>query len=345
MMRILVVEDDLFITTIFSMFIKSLGHQLVAHCKSGKEALEACRLYNPDVILMDIHIEGELDGIVTCQLIHEEFDIPVIYVSSETDNHVIENAVTSNSYGYLVKPITKQELGISLDLAFYKHKIDAEHRANLVQEKELIVETSLAIVIVSRGRITYLNKYALEFFKPLEAEEILSSPFINYLNENLKEEVQALIDKPFQNSRWTKELSGALNIEANTTWVELIASEVSFGGTRVLQFVIKHPSCDLEPITYVNVMKKALMNYPRLCLLLSEDIDIYSYNKVYSIMSADEQLQLSNFLYNADLQKLCEGKDEIKIQYNSANGLMWLKIFVARNGNGEPMEYVVIEVD
>lgn len=345
-MRILVVEDDLFITTIFSMFIKSLGHQLVAHSKSGKEALEACRMFNPDVILMDIHIEGELDGIMTCQLIHEEFDIPVIYVSSETDNHVIENAVTTNSYGYLVKPITKQELGITLDLAYYKHKVDAEHRANMVQDKDNLVETSLAIVIVSRGRIIYLNKYALEFFAPLEADEVLSNPFIDYLGEDLEKEIQLLIDQPFQNSRWTKEYSGNfLANKNNPTWIELVASEVSFGGSRVLQFVMKHPSCDLEPITYVNVMKKALMNYPRLCLLLSQDIDVYSYNRVYSMLPQDAQLQLSNFLFNANLPKLSEGKDEIKLPYNSGNGIIWLKIFVARNGNGDPMEYVVIEVD
>ncbi len=346
MMRIVVVEDDPFITTIFSMFIKSLGHQLVAQCKSGQAAIEACRTYRPDIVLMDIHIEGDLDGILTCQLIHGEFDIPVIYVSSETDNHVIEHAITSNSYGYLIKPITKQELGISLDLAYYKHKIDVSHRESKIIENENFSGATSAIVIVNRGHIQFINKYALEVFKATDVEEVLIKPFIEYVGSEIKDEIIQIIEQPFLNSRWVKTINGEMfDIEGNSYGAELTISEVAFGGIRVLQFVISEKLSQVEPITYVNVMKRALMNYPRLCLLLSQDLDIYSYNKVFSNLPIERQVEISNFLFNANLLELCTGKDEVRLPMHTSDGIVWLKVFVARNPTGEPMEYVVIEVD
>ena len=72
-MRILVVEDDSFITSIFSMFIKTMGHQLIGQCKSGMEAIEACRRQVPDVVLMDIGIP-EGNGIETTKKIMDQFE-------------------------------------------------------------------------------------------------------------------------------------------------------------------------------------------------------------------------------------------------------------------------------
>lgn len=323
-----------------------MGHQLIGQCKSGMEAIEACRRQVPDVVLMDINIEGDLNGIVTCQMLYDEFDVPVIYVSSETDNHVIQNAVTTNSYGYLVKPITKQELGISLDLAYYKHKIDVAHRGSHVVDVEQLAEVQSAIVVVSKGQIRYINNYALDLFKAEDIEEIMVKPFIDYVDENIKSEVNEVINKSFENSRWVKTIRGnLLDVNGNSFWVEMVVSEIAFGGTRVFQFAINDKSRDIEPITYVNVMKKALMNYPRLCLLLSQDLDIFSYNKIYINKSIDEQLQINYFLRNANLSNLFQGQDEIKMEMRTQYGTSWVKIFAARDMSGIPMEYVVIEVD
>ncbi len=345
-MRILVVEDDSFITSIFSMFIKTMGHQLIGQCKSGIEAIEACRRQVPDVVLMDINIEGDLNGIVTCQMLYDEFDVPVIYVSGETDNHVIQHAVTTNSYGYLVKPITKQELGISLDLAFYKHKIDVANRVCHVIESDQLAEVQSAIVVVSRGNIRYINNYALALFNAEDMEEMMVKPFIEYIGSNIKDEVLEVINQSFINSRWVKTIRGnLLDVNGESFWAEIVITEVSFGGTRVLQFTINDRSRDIEPITYVNVMKKALMNYPRLCLLLSQDLDIFSYNKVYINKTIDEQLQIANFLRNANLNLLFQGNDEIKLELKTSYNSSWIKIFAARDVSGMPLEFVVIEVD
>ncbi|WP_139657963.1 response regulator, partial [Pseudomonas shirazica] len=89
------------------------GYKLVGRCEAGDQALELCKIEKPDVVLMDIHLEGEIDGIETAERIQREFEIPVIFVTSDTSSYIVERAIISNSYGYLVKPVKKNELGIS----------------------------------------------------------------------------------------------------------------------------------------------------------------------------------------------------------------------------------------
>ncbi len=122
--KILIVEDDKMLCTIFEMFIKQLDHDLVGISQTGEEALQICEINRPDVILMDIHLTGEMDGIVTAKIISERFDIPVIFVTSDIEEETIHSATYNNTYGFLMKPIYKSSLGVSIEFAYSKHKFD-----------------------------------------------------------------------------------------------------------------------------------------------------------------------------------------------------------------------------
>ncbi len=122
--KILIVEDDKMLCTIFEMFIKQLGHDLVGISQTGEEALQICEINRPDVILMDIHLTGEMDGIETAKIISERFDIPVIFVTSDIEEETIHSATYNNTYGFLMKPIYKSSLGVSIEFAYSKHKFD-----------------------------------------------------------------------------------------------------------------------------------------------------------------------------------------------------------------------------
>ena len=74
MRKIVIVEDDVFITAIFTMFLKDLGHELVGKTTSGKEAIKLCKELKPDVVLMDIHLDGDMDGIHTAEMLKREID-------------------------------------------------------------------------------------------------------------------------------------------------------------------------------------------------------------------------------------------------------------------------------
>ena len=126
--RILIVEDDKMLCTIFEMFIVQLEYELVGISQTGKEALEICEVNRPDVILMDIHLAGQLNGIETAKIISERFDIPVIFVTSDIEEETIHAATYNNTYGFLMKPIYKSSLGVTIEFAYSKHKFDRENK-------------------------------------------------------------------------------------------------------------------------------------------------------------------------------------------------------------------------
>ncbi|MCK5535363.1 MAG: response regulator [Bacteroidales bacterium] len=126
--KILIVEDDRMLCTIFNMFINELGYQLMGFSSDGEDALIQIKKEKPDVILMDIHLEGKLDGIETTKIIQKKYDIPIIFVSSDVEEQTIKNAILDNTYGFLVKPIYKDSLGVTIEFAYTKHLLDRKNR-------------------------------------------------------------------------------------------------------------------------------------------------------------------------------------------------------------------------
>ncbi len=247
MRKVLIVEDDRFISTILSMFLKELGHDLIGICQTGIEAVERCAEIKPDVVLMDIHLEGELDGIQTTERLKNEFDIPVIYVSSDTSSYIIERAIVSNSYGFLVKPVNKQELGISIDLAYYKHKVDVEQKERERGYRQFISESPVPIVIVNDGKIQYLNNLALEVvFKTHYIEDVLLQPFIDFVADEDKDVIKRLFED-FQNKGncFKCQTIRFQDVHGRYTFVEIDGSGVSFNNKSSVQVIIRDVSDDM----------------------------------------------------------------------------------------------------
>ena len=122
--KILIVEDDKMLCAIFEMFIMQLNYELIGISQTGNEAIELCKLNKPDVILMDIHLEGDINGIETSKKIHKLYNIPVIFVTSDIEEDTIKSAIYENTYGFLMKPVYKSTLGVTVEFALAKHKFD-----------------------------------------------------------------------------------------------------------------------------------------------------------------------------------------------------------------------------
>ena len=120
--KILIVEDDKMLSTIFEIYITELGYNYIGNAKTSDKAIELCEKELPEIILMDIHIEGGTNGIETTKIIKEKFNIPVIYISSDFTSEIIKNAIHDNVYGFLQKPIYKNNLKSTIEFAFIKHK-------------------------------------------------------------------------------------------------------------------------------------------------------------------------------------------------------------------------------
>ncbi len=276
MRKVLIVEDDRFISTILAMFLKDLGHELIGRCETGVEAVEMCRKERPDVVLMDIHIEGKLDGIQTTERLKTEFDIPVIYVSSDTSSYVIERAIVTNSYGFLVKPVNKKELGISIDLAYYKHKVDVEQKERERGYRQFISESPVPIVIVNDGKIQYLNKLALEVvFKTHYIEDVLLQPFMNFVAEEDRDVVGRLFDDFSAAGQCFKcQTIRFQDVHGRYNLVEIDGSGVKFNNKNSLQVIIRDVSEDMEIRNRMESYRTALIKSGVPFVVSSPELDI-----------------------------------------------------------------------
>jgi two-component system, response regulator PdtaR len=125
--KILIVEDDKMLCTIFEMFIKQLGYEIIGISYTGTEAINLCTLQRPDIVLMDIHLDGEINGIDAAKNIHHNFDIPVVYVTSDIEEETIKKAIYKNTYGFLMKPVYHTTLKVAIEFALAKHAYDKEN--------------------------------------------------------------------------------------------------------------------------------------------------------------------------------------------------------------------------
>ena len=100
---------------------------------SGEEAVENAEKDKPDLVLMDIVLEGEMDGIQAANEIRSRFNIPVIFLTAYTDEKILERASITEPFGYIVKPFLNEDLKIAIEIAMYKYRVEKE-RKRLIEE-------------------------------------------------------------------------------------------------------------------------------------------------------------------------------------------------------------------
>lgn len=125
---IFIVEDEAIVASDIKETIIGLGYTAAGIAKSGELALEKIRDTRPDLVLMDIHLAGELDGIDTAAKVHARYDIPVIYLTAYADKILLDRAKITEPYGYVVKPYDERELHSVIEMALYKHRVEREIR-------------------------------------------------------------------------------------------------------------------------------------------------------------------------------------------------------------------------
>jgi len=126
--RVLIVEDEKIIAFDLQRRLKAFGFEVMGSCSSGAEALEFCAQQKPDIVLMDIMLEGDLDGIETGKLLLERFQVPCIFLTAYSDPTTLERAKAAQPLAYIIKPFKERELYTTLDVALYKSKADARIR-------------------------------------------------------------------------------------------------------------------------------------------------------------------------------------------------------------------------
>ena len=159
--KILIVEDENIVALDMMNRLKQYGYTIVDRVGSGKAALTSAKKFNPDVVLMDIQLKGEIDGIAAADLIREQFDIPVIYITAFADEATLQRAKVTEAFGYLIKPFNDREMYTNIEVALYKHRMEKRVRES---EKWLdITLNSIADGVIAtdkNGYIRFINPAA-----------------------------------------------------------------------------------------------------------------------------------------------------------------------------------------
>ncbi len=201
--KILVVEDEGIVARDIKGTLQNLGYKVSDTVSSGKKAIEKTEEYQPDLILMDIKLQGKMDGIETAHRIHARYDIPIIYLTAYSDEKMLKRAKITDPFGYILKPFSDRELHSSIEIALHKHEM--EHK---LRESAKLLATTLksigdAVIATDKdGCITFMNSMA-QFLTGWTKEEALGRELrgvLNIINAETREEIENPVTKAVEAS-------------------------------------------------------------------------------------------------------------------------------------------------
>ncbi len=169
--NILVVEDEAIVSKDIQNSLKKLGYNVVGSSATGEKAIDLAATENPDVVLMDIMLKGEMNGIEAASTIKEQQKIPVIFLTAYADELTLSKAKVTQPYGYILKPFKEIDLHTTIEMAIYKHAKEQE----VIKERDLFYsiienkETSKEFIFVKSNsklvKIKTSNIFYIEALK------------------------------------------------------------------------------------------------------------------------------------------------------------------------------------
>lgn len=153
--QILVVEDETIIARDIQNKLHRLGYNAPVVAASGEDAIARAEELRPDLVLMDIVLKGNIDGIEATQEIRRRFDIPVVYLTAYTDEKTLERAKVTEPFGYMLKPFEERELHSNIEMALYKHHAEKRYREEVSKLMRSLEETVNALAATVEIRDPY----------------------------------------------------------------------------------------------------------------------------------------------------------------------------------------------
>jgi len=195
-LKIFIVEDEGLIAADLETRLKACGYSVPGSADSAQPALELIRETSPDLVLMDIRLKGDEDGIQVADLVREQYDIPVVYLTAYEDRATLQRASRTQAFGYIRKPIASASLKGAIEMAIAKHRYERELR----EERDWAIASFGAVpyaVITTdtSGRVSYLNAQAEELIG-WSAEQALRRPVaevVQLFRRDTKKPVQAFL--------------------------------------------------------------------------------------------------------------------------------------------------------
>ncbi|HLO87522.1 MAG TPA: ATP-binding protein [Nostocaceae cyanobacterium] len=159
--RILIVEDEVIVARTIASQLNQLGYIVTGTASSGQVAITKASETAPELVLMDIILKGQMDGITAAGYIREQLDIPVIFLTAYGDEQTLERAKITQPFGYIVKPFTIKDLRIAIEIGLLKHRLEKELRESRDKLATLLNSMNDAVIATNeQGIITFINPAA-----------------------------------------------------------------------------------------------------------------------------------------------------------------------------------------
>lgn len=174
--KILIVEDEGITSLEMEKKLRLWGYKPLGTAISGEEAMAMARDLKPDLLIMDVRLHGEEDGVEVAEKIQNEMDISLIYITAHSSDSVMERAYKTSPYAYFIKPFSDNELKFAIENAFYKH--DLERKVTESEEKyQALMDNILVGVFIMElnGDIIVLNQFLAELSGLGSWEELIGS--------------------------------------------------------------------------------------------------------------------------------------------------------------------------
>lgn len=186
--RILIVEDEIMLSEAVARRLAKAGYRVVGQVLSGEEAVEKALQTKPDLVLMDIVLKGEVDGIEAAELIRSALGTPVVYMTAHSDTGTLERAKRTEPYSYLIKPVSEKDLRSTIETALYKHAMETRLKES-EERYRAVVEDQTELVCRYRpdGTLTFVNDACCRYFARTRAELLGHSIFLFVYQEEADE--------------------------------------------------------------------------------------------------------------------------------------------------------------
>ncbi len=159
--RVFVVEDEGLIAHSIATSLRRAGYQVAGIAGSGEEALEKVSDLRPQLILMDIHLSGRMNGIEVAERVKELYEIPVVYLTAHSDVETLNRAKITEPFAYLPKPVQQANLFTAIEIALFRHRVETELRQQRAWLNTVLASMEDGVIVSDAlGMVQFLNAHA-----------------------------------------------------------------------------------------------------------------------------------------------------------------------------------------
>ena len=176
--KVLVVEDEVIVARDVVNMLQSLGYESISVTSTSEDAIKTAKKESPHIVLMDIMLEGKMNGVEAADFIYTKLNIPIVYLTSYAEENIIQKAKKTEPFGYLLKPFEERDLQTTIEIALYKFEMEMKLKRREKWLSTILTNIGDGVIATDKkGMISFINK---------QAEKLTGWKFNEAMNSNLK---------------------------------------------------------------------------------------------------------------------------------------------------------------